>query len=162
MPVEDLSHGPARLLEVHLENGQTVTVDGDDTGFELRDHETCFEITTKQDADDLIGAMVAVRDSIWPDSLTQEQLIEAMQQIKSHCRMLMEQYRAGGKYQIVSVRGVLNELGYEVHADQIIQYMAERGFNYCIDPIIPLRGSDEYPSAGVCYWGADQLESRII
>lgn len=94
--------------------------------------------------------------------LTQEQVSEAVQQMKSHCRMLMEQYEAGvGEYASVSARGVLYTLGYaEEDADQVIQYLADRGFNYCIDPMI-VNPSGVRPSADACYWGADQLESRI-
>ncbi len=93
-------------------------------------------------------------------TLTQEQVSEAVQQVKSHCDMLMDQYKAGvGEYATVSARSVLNTLGYEADADQILRFMASKGFSYCLDPSIP--HNDSYPPPHACWWGADQLESRI-
>lgn len=89
--------------------------------------------------------------------LTPDQLSAAVQQMKAHCQSLMDRYEAGtGPYKMVSARGVLGTIGFDNVADEVLQYMADRGFDYCLDPKYGNR-----PSAAACVWGADQLESRI-
>lgn len=51
-------------------------------------------------------------------------------------------------------------------ADEVVIYCAHRGFTNCIDPMIAVRtySSDfkpEFPVEDVCYWGPDQLLSRL-
>jgi hypothetical protein len=51
-------------------------------------------------------------------------------------------------------------------ADEIIRWVAEKGFSYCLDPIITtsmVGGEMETiaPSYDVCFWGPDQLKSRL-
>jgi hypothetical protein len=95
--------------------------------------------------------------------MTSEQIREAVEQVKVSCDLKME------NYEMVSMRGALYELGYtEDDAQQVIEYVASRGFDYCLDPTI---GSNshftnetkqlQYPTADVCYWGPDQLKSRL-
>jgi len=75
--------------------------------------------------------------------------------------MLMEQYNAGvAEYQSVTARGVLYTLGFEDDGDQILTAIGEAGFNYCLDRTVATHDG-EYPSQDVCWWGADQLESRL-
>lgn len=94
--------------------------------------------------------------------LTQDQLLDARRQMRSHCRLVMENYEAGtGEYEMLSARGVLNTLGF--HGDeveQVLQYLFDGGFTYCLDPDYH-RGSVDRPSMSVCHFGADQLESRL-
>jgi hypothetical protein len=71
-----------------------------------------------------------------------------------------------GKYEFLSARRCLRELGYEgPDAEEILRWIADRGFSYCLDPKIPHARPDEggtsYPPATACEWGADQLESRL-
>lgn len=92
--------------------------------------------------------------------LTQDQINESIEQVKVHCDLLMP------NYEMVSLRSALYTLGYtESDADQIIRYCAEKGFCYCIDPIIATKSypdfKPEFPQASVCYWGPDQLKSRL-
>lgn len=71
-------------------------------------------------------------------------------------------------YEPVSCRSVLYSLGYHGEdAEQVLQYLYDKGFTYCFDSQflsatgIPGDDSKEYPSADVCYWGPDQLKSRL-
>ena len=96
------------------------------------------------------------------DALSPDQVSDAVRQMKSHCRLLMEQYEAGVReYATVSARGVLYTLGYEEEdADQVLRFLAKDGFSYCLDPIFRARDGSRF-SRDACYWGADQLESRL-
>jgi len=101
--------------------------------------------------------------------LTDEQVREAISQMKSHCRLLVEGYKAGTReYEMLSARGVLYTLGFdEAAADQVLEAIAKAGFDYCLDSKIAcssgVGGSSEKtrPSQDVCIWGVDQLESRL-
>lgn len=82
------------------------------------------------------------------------QVIDAIKQVMVHCDTLM------ANYEMVSLRGALYTLGYnEAEANQIIRYVASKGFHYCVDPMIGEVGSK--PSYNVCHWGPDQLKSRL-
>ena len=90
-----------------------------------------------------------------------DQLTDAVAQMRVHTRLAMEQYEAGVReYQTTTARAVLYELGFTAEqADDVIRYIAQRGFDYCLDPIIAHRG--DHPSRPACIWGIDQLESRL-
>lgn len=94
--------------------------------------------------------------------LTEEQIHDAVRQMIAHCDLKMEQYKAGvGEYATVSARGVLHELGFfDENVEQVLEHVAAGGFNYCLDHAIPCPDG-ERPSMSACYWGADQLESRL-
>lgn len=93
--------------------------------------------------------------------LNDDQIKEAITQVKVHCDILQE------RYEPVSLRSALNSLGYESEdTQQVIEYVASRGFTYCLDHTIKCSSGvgdtpDEYPSSDVCYWGPDQLKSRL-
>jgi hypothetical protein len=93
--------------------------------------------------------------------LTKDQILEAVAQVKVVCELKMSEY------QMVSLRSALYECGYtQEQADQVITFCAEAGFTNCIDPMIPVKnviGIDKpvYPCEDVCYWGPDQLRSRL-
>lgn len=93
--------------------------------------------------------------------LNDAQVKEAVLQVKVHCDILQE------RYEPVSLRSALNTLGYESEdTQQVIEYVASRGFTYCLDHTIKCSeggGSSNkiYPSSDVCYWGPDQLKSRL-
>jgi hypothetical protein len=100
-------------------------------------------------------------------SLTDTQVDEAIKQMKSDCQLSVEKYKQGvGEYESLSARMVLRRLGFDT-ADtlQVLQAIAARGFDYCLDAHIPMTGhheaQGEYPDWQVCYWGADQLLSRL-
>lgn len=95
--------------------------------------------------------------------LSTNQKREAVAQMRSHCDLSMAKYETGvGEYESLSARSVLYELGYdEGEADEVLTFVAERGFNYCVDPIIPNPNTGERPPRHACYWGADQLLSRL-
>jgi hypothetical protein len=103
-----------------------------------------------------------VMDNMDESSLADEQVDEAIQQMIEHCKLLEET-----NYHVVSARGVLNTLGYHDEIDQlhILRDIADRGFDYCLDPWIPMTGHHEargeLPHSDVCYWGPDQLRSRL-
>jgi hypothetical protein len=72
------------------------------------------------------------------------------------------------QYESISARGTLYTLGYtEQDADQILRVLHSEGFNYCLDPMFPSRDSSKdddtmiHTPIGACYWGPDQLISRI-
>jgi hypothetical protein len=93
--------------------------------------------------------------------LTKAQVDEAIEQLKVQCDLKMADYES------LSARSGLNELGYAADdVDQVINTIAERGFNYCLDSHVKCSsgvagGGEEYPSPDVCYWGPDQLKSRL-
>lgn len=77
-----------------------------------------------------------------------------------------------GSYSFLSLRAALqnsppNGLGLSAEdTDCVIRYTASHGFSYCLDPIISCRdhisGDDPiFPDIDVCYWGIDQLISRL-
>lgn len=99
---------------------------------------------------------------------TTDKIIDAIKQVISLCDDLQADYEP------VSMRGALYTLGYdEDQADAVINYCAANGFNYCIDPSISATHFDpnnrnavndmvtDRPSADACYWGPDQLKSRL-
>jgi len=91
--------------------------------------------------------------------MTRDQIIEAIAQMGVTCDLAMSDYRA------VSARSVLIELGYSDDADEIIEAIAEAGFSYCLDSHVKCSSghdaSEAYPEQSVCYWGPDQLKSRL-
>ena len=88
-------------------------------------------------------------------SLTESQINEAIEQMRSHCKLLEET-----DYHSVSARGVLYTLGYSVkQTDEVITDLFDRGFTYCLDPMFPSNGKATPEFA--CYWGPDQLRSRV-
>lgn len=91
--------------------------------------------------------------------LTDEQVSEAIDQVVCFCSERV----AANNYEAISVRGTLNQLGYDRdHQDQVLARLFEGGFTYCLDPKFH-RGNPEYgtPSMDVCHFGPDQLVSRI-
>jgi hypothetical protein len=87
---------------------------------------------------------------------------EAVEKVMAVCDSLMENYT------FVSLRNALQvRLGYSRDdTDEIIRWVADKGFSYCVDPIITtsfVGGEDREiaPSYDVCFWGPDQLRSRL-
>lgn len=70
-----------------------------------------------------------------------------------------------GEYRVITLRQLLAEVGcIDDEADLIIRYVADHGFNYCVDPIIAIPSSSDvtsYPPKSGCYYGVDQLKSRL-
>lgn len=70
-------------------------------------------------------------------------------------------------YAFASVRSLAVELGHEKLLPVILRACVEGGFSYCLDHEIECKSgvSEErgyvFPSADVCFWGADQLRSRL-
>jgi hypothetical protein len=95
-------------------------------------------------------------------SLTPDQIQEALRQMISHTELA-----EANDYEMTSARGALYTLGYtEEQADEVIDFMAAGGFTNCLDPRItgPVVVGETRPSRptmDVCYWGPDQLRSRI-
>ena|ERR1043165_235802 len=96
--------------------------------------------------------------------LSEEQVKEAIEQMKVTCDLKMQGYLP------VSARSVLYELGYHgENCEQVLQYIYDRGFTYCFDSHFRSEWYDpnkreqvsEYPDPDVCYWGPDQLKSRL-
>ena len=96
-------------------------------------------------------------------TVTDTVVADAIAQLKSFVRDADAVYRDGsGEYEFLSVRGVLYTLGFDAElADEVVYTIAERGFSYCLDPLIANPRTGERPTADVCYWGVDQLHSRL-
>lgn len=73
------------------------------------------------------------------------------------------------KYEMVSMRSALVEAGYDSEeVTTVLEYVASKGFDYCLDSTIKCSSGvgsrphgREYPNQQVCYWGPDQLKSRL-
>jgi hypothetical protein len=96
------------------------------------------------------------------EPLTREQIKEAIEQMRTHCDLKME------NYEMVSARGTLYELGYhDEDCEDVLAALYNNGFSYCLDSHfkcsngIPNNGALEYPSQDACHWGPDQLKSRL-
>jgi len=92
--------------------------------------------------------------------LTNEQIEDAVKQLRTHCALEME--KPARDWQYMCVRGILHDLGY--HGEDTVQIMDaiyDHGFTYCFDPDYQHANSDTYPSADSCYWMPDQLSSRL-
>lgn len=92
------------------------------------------------------------------DTMTAPQVKEAVDQMKVHCDLKM------ADYEMVSARSALYELGYHgEQAEQVLKALFEGGFTYCLDPDYHRSPSQEPAriSPDVCYWGPDQLKSRL-
>lgn len=90
--------------------------------------------------------------------MTKDQIREAITQMKTHCEIKMP------AYEMISARGALYELGFHGEdAEEVLEALFEGGFTYCLDPHFHRSPrADEGPiSADVCYWGPDQLLSRL-
>jgi hypothetical protein len=92
--------------------------------------------------------------------MTHDQIKDAIKQMIVACDLKMEAYEP------VSARSVLYELGYSMnHTVDVLRYIADHGFDYCLDYAIRMTGhhdaSGEFPNQQVCYWGPDQLKSRL-
>jgi hypothetical protein len=94
--------------------------------------------------------------------LTDEQVKEAIDQMKVQCDLAMPGYHP------ISARSALVTLGYPPeHITQVLQYLYDRGFTNCLDHEFLstfYNGNEvtkEYPRSAVCYWGPDQLKSRL-
>jgi hypothetical protein len=87
--------------------------------------------------------------------VTDAQIKEAVDQMMVHCDLKM------AEYEMVSARGVLYELGYfDEDAEQVLRWLFRAGFTYCLDAEHH-KGSVERIEQSVCYWGPDQLKSRL-
>lgn len=92
--------------------------------------------------------------------LTDTQVTEAIEQMLVQCDLAMETYK------MLSARSVLRELGYgDEDTMQVLRFIAAGGFDYCLDAEIRMTGHHdargEFPDWQVCYWGPDQLASRL-
>ena len=94
--------------------------------------------------------------------LSKEQVEEAIAQAIIHCDILTET-----DYHVVTVRQVLRDLGYGNQLPQLLHEISKGGFEYCLDPEIPcksgvgMENKEIYPDHDVCYWGPDQISSRL-
>jgi hypothetical protein len=95
--------------------------------------------------------------------MTTDQVNDAIRQLHSFCRA-REEIK---DYESMSARGVLYDLGYEEdEADEVLVAIYQGGFTHCLDPSFKGQGVypdfvPEYPPAFACYWGPDQLRSRV-
>jgi hypothetical protein len=100
--------------------------------------------------------------------MSKAQIHIAVHRVMSLC----DEYQTG--YRSVSMRSALETLGYDRDAqDEIVRAVAEEGFQYCLDPIISATHFDpnnpqaengmitDFPNKEACYWGPDQLKSRL-
>ena len=95
-----------------------------------------------------------------------ERLELAFTQCKNLAHILEDQYKEGNiRYCSASLRDLMKLQGYAPREqDALIRYVAEKGFNYCVDPIIKQKdekGQMIRPPEFACVWGIDQLRSRL-
>jgi len=89
--------------------------------------------------------------------------IVLIRKIRDEARRL----ETGHGYPMVSVRSLAEKLGLADRIDEILAACAMGGFDYCLDHTIQpanahgVTGTREFPSRNVCYWGPDQLRSRL-
>jgi hypothetical protein len=90
-------------------------------------------------------------------------IIEALRAIRQECSAREE----ASNYAPVSVRGIASKLNLQVPIEDILQACVDGGFTYCLDHTVEATAYDgnemrtSYPSQGACYWGPDQLRSRL-
>jgi hypothetical protein len=95
--------------------------------------------------------------------MSDPEIVEAITKVKALC----DEHYADG-YRMISMRSGLIEAGYS-RDDQIsavLEYVAARGFEYCLDHTIECSSGAtgkprSRPSRDVCWWGPDQLKSRL-
>lgn len=85
---------------------------------------------------------------------------EIIERMVNHTFKLYKDSQGTRKYPMRSARQVLAEIGVlGEECEQVLRYIADRGFAYCLDDTVEHNG--EFPSPTVCVWGADQLHSRL-
>jgi hypothetical protein len=100
-------------------------------------------------------------------ALSIPQIHEALEQVLVSCEL------AQAEYTPMAMRSALIDLGYSSDADQIVAFVAAGGFTYCMDPSVSATHYDpnnreavngmvtDYPGPDACFWGPDQLASRL-
>lgn len=100
--------------------------------------------------------------------LTIKQVNEAIAQMISYCKDSEERTEIDG-YEFQSARSLLYTLGYTSEdAEKVLKALYDGGFTYCLDPDYHESPSSSHKdtlgdriSEQVCYWGVDQLRSRL-
>lgn len=89
------------------------------------------------------------------------EVLEALSRIRAEAQRIEQ----AGDWRYVSVRSLACELGFSELVPLILAECVERGFSYCLDHTVSsLDGVTKeriFPSEEVCYWGPDQLRSRL-
>ena len=95
--------------------------------------------------------------------MTKEQIADALRQMQSHCHMREDLYKQGVvEYESASARSVLYTLGYsDEQAEEVLDAIHAGGFNYCLDAKFPSKNGDGDTPEFACWWGIDQLRSRL-
>jgi hypothetical protein len=103
--------------------------------------------------------------------VTEDEVKKAVKYAENFCRVLENAYDDDVlPYTMVSARSVLKHLNYTPEEqNQILAHMSHEGFNYCLDPRIPhvMHNTEtgdtrqEFPPEHACWWGMDQLRSRL-
>lgn len=98
-------------------------------------------------------------------AIDQPGILDALREIRAEAARLEQVNKDGGEYAMVSVRSLAEKLGYGSQVELILQACVDGGFDYCLDHTVSAKSypdfKPEYPSRQVCYWGADQLRSRL-
>ena len=87
-------------------------------------------------------------------------VLHALKAIRAEAHRLEE----SPGYHFESVRSLAERLGFGHMLEEILYVCASNGFSYCLDRTIASHGPDgprEFPPQDVCFWGADQLRSRL-
>jgi len=89
-------------------------------------------------------------------------VLDALRAIRAEAHRLEQ---PGMGYPMVSVRSLATQLGYGELLSDIIEACVDGGFDYCLDRTVPAKSDPDfkltYPSQDVCYFGPDQLRSRL-
>ena len=91
-------------------------------------------------------------------------VLAALKAIRAEAHRLEQ---PGMGYPLASVRSLARKLGYAELLPSILAACAANGFTYCLDSTIEATSysgkgmKTEYPNQQACYWGPDQLRSRL-
>ena len=95
--------------------------------------------------------------------MSDPEILDVIEKVKRIC----EEYYADG-YRPISMRSGLIAAGYDWHdaITSVLEYVASHGFEYCLDHTIECSSGTtgkprSRPSQDVCWWGPDQLKSRL-
>jgi hypothetical protein len=93
--------------------------------------------------------------------MSDPEILDAIEKVKAICDHYADGYRA------ISMRSGLTEAGYSrEQIPPVLEYVAAHGFEYCLDYTIACSSGTtgkprSRPDQAVCWWGPDQLKSRL-
>lgn len=109
-----------------------------------------------------IGSTESTSSTSSVEPFGQEEIKTAIRKVMDICDARMKDYKG------LSMRDGLRLIEPALTIEQInavIQYCADHGFDYCVDPMIASSSYPDFvpekPNYWACVWGPDQLKSRL-